>query len=168
MKYAWRVSHNTQSLAVREVCQAIIDDYMLEVMTCHTIPVGWRAISDKFLQKWNFPHTYGALNGKHIACRCRPKSGSQYFNYKVFYFVVLIALVDAEYKFIWADLGSTGSVSVALIFNNSEIKELADDETIRFPTPDHLPNDYQDVPYFFIGDGAFTLRETTMKPYSHI
>ena len=25
MKYAWRFPHNTQSLAVREVCQAIID-----------------------------------------------------------------------------------------------------------------------------------------------
>ena len=101
MKYAWRVPHNTQCLAVKEVCQAIIDDYILEVMTCPTIPVRWRAISDKFLQKWNFPHTYGALNGKHIACKCPPKSGSQYFNYMAFYFVVLMALVDADYKFIW-------------------------------------------------------------------
>ena len=33
MKYGWRVPHNTQSLIVREVCQAIIDEYMAEVMT---------------------------------------------------------------------------------------------------------------------------------------
>ena len=159
MKYAWRVPHNTQSLAVREVCQTIIDDYMLEVMTCPTIPVGWRAISDKFLQKWNFPHIYGALNRKHIARKCPLKSGSQYFNYKVFYFVARMALVDADYKFIWAKLESTGSASDALIYNSSEIQELAEDETIRFRAPDSLPNDYQDVPYFFIGDGAFALRE---------
>ena len=136
-------------------------------MTCPTIPEGWRAISDKFLQKWNFPHTCGALNGKHIACKRPPKSGSQYFNYKGFYSVVLMALVDADYKFFWPDLGSSGSASDALIYNDSEIKELAEDETIRFPAPDSLPNDYQDVPYFFIGDDAFALRENMMKPYSH-
>jgi len=96
MQYGWRVPHNTQSIVVREVCQAIVDEYMPEVMTCPTTPEGWHAISDKFLEKWNFPHTCGALDGKHIACKCPPKSGSQYFNYKGFYSVVLMALVDAE------------------------------------------------------------------------
>jgi hypothetical protein len=76
MKYGWRVPHNAQSLIVREVCQAIIDEYMPHVMTCPTTPEGWRAISDKFLKRWNFPHTCGALDGK-----CPPKSGSHYFNY---------------------------------------------------------------------------------------
>ncbi|XP_064622533.1 uncharacterized protein LOC135484782 [Lineus longissimus] len=150
MKYGWRVPHNYQSLVVREVCQAIIDEYMPEVMTCPTTPEGWRAISDKFLQKWNFPHTCGALDGKHIACKCPPKSGSQYFNYKGFYSVVLMALVDAEYKFIWSDLGGTGSASDAQIYNNSEIKEFAEDGTIGFPAPDPLPNDYQDDDEVFL------------------
>ena len=109
-------------------------------------------------------HTCGALNGKHIAYKCPPKSDSQYFNYKGFYSVVLMALVDADYKFIWVDLGSTGSASDVQICNNSEFKELAEDETIRFSAPDPLPNDYQDVPYFFIGDDAFVPRETMMKP----
>ena len=38
MKFGWRVSHNTQSLIVREVCQAIIDEYLVETMTCPTTP----------------------------------------------------------------------------------------------------------------------------------
>ncbi len=80
MKFGWRVPHNTQSLLVREVCQAIIDEYMDEVMICPTTPDGWRAIADKFYEKWNFPHTCGALDGKHIACRCPPKTGSMYYN----------------------------------------------------------------------------------------
>ena len=120
MKYGWRVPHNTKSLVVRKVCKAIIDEYMPEVMTCPTTPEGWRAISDNFLQKWNFPHTCGALDGKHIACKCPPKSGSQYFNYEGFYSVVLMALVDADYKFVWADIGATGSASDAQIYNSSE------------------------------------------------
>ena len=115
-------------------------------MTCSTTPEGWRAISDKFLQKSNFPYTCGELDGKHIACTCPPKSGSQYFNYKGFYSVVLMALVAAEYKFVWVDVGGTGSASDTQICNFSEIKECAEDGTIGFSAPDPLPNDYQDVP----------------------
>jgi hypothetical protein len=166
MQYGWRVPHNTISVVVREVCQAIIDEYLPEVMNCPTTPEGWRDISVKFLKKWNFPHVCGALDGKHIACKCPAKTGSQYFNYKGFHSIVLMALVDADYKFIWADIGGTGSASDAQIYNNSELKELAEDGDLGFPAPDPLPNDYQDVPYFFIGDDAFALRETMMKPYS--
>ena len=135
------------------------------VMICPTTPDGWRAIADKFYEKWNFPHTCGTLGGKHVACRCPPKTGSMYYNYKGFYSVVLMALVDADYKFIWADVGGTGSESDAQIYNDSELRECAEDGTIGFPDPDPIPNDYQDVSYFFIGDDAFALRPTMMKPY---
>ena len=64
--------------------------------------------------------TCGNLMG-NIACKCPPKSGSQYFNIKVFCSVVFIDLVDADYKFNWADHGCTGSVSDAKMYNNSEI-----------------------------------------------
>ena len=70
MKFAWRVPHNTISLMVREVYNATTDKYMDEVLVCPTTPEGWRTIADKFYERWNFPHTCGALDGKHVACRC--------------------------------------------------------------------------------------------------
>jgi hypothetical protein len=88
MKFAWRVPHNTMSVVVREVCQAIIDEYMDEVLTPPVSPEGWQPIADTFMERWNFPHTCGALDGKHVAVRCPAKSGSLYFNYKVFYSIV--------------------------------------------------------------------------------
>ena len=166
MKFAWRVPHNTMSVVVREVCQAIIDEYMDEVMTCPSTPEEWQPIADLFLERWNLPHTVGALDGKHVAVRCPASSGSVYFNYKGFYSIVLMALVDADYKFIWADLGGCGSASDAQIYNQSELKQCAEDGTLGLPDPDPLPHDDQDVPYYFIGDDAFGLRTTMMKPYS--
>lgn len=38
-----------------------------------------------------------------------------------------------------------------------ELEELAEDGALGFLAPDPLPNDYQAVPYFFIGDDAFAL-----------
>ena len=105
MKFGWRVPHNTISIVVREVCQAILDEYMDEVFLCPTTPDEWRKIADGFYKKWNFPNTCGAIDGKHVACKCPPNSGSTYHNYKGFYSIVLLALVDADYKFIWADVG---------------------------------------------------------------
>ena len=41
MKFGWRVPHNTQSIVVREVCQAIVDEYVDEVLVCPSTPDGW-------------------------------------------------------------------------------------------------------------------------------
>ena len=135
-------------------------------MTCPTIAEGWRELSEQFMEKWNFQHTCGARHGKHVACKAHPNSGSVYYNYKGFYSTVLVALVDADCKFLRADAGSPGASSDVQSYNESELKEMAEDGPIGFPAPDPLPNDYKDVPYFFVVDDAFGLRKHIMKPYT--
>ena len=38
-------------------------------------------------------------------------SGSEFYNYKGFYSIVLLAHVDYDYKFIYADVGCQGRIS---------------------------------------------------------
>ena len=108
----------------------------------------------------------GALDGNHIAIRCPKNSGSLYYNYKGFYSIVLMALVDADYKFIWVEAGAHGSASDAQLFQASELREAIESGGIGFPAADPLPNDNRDMPYFIIGDDAFPLRTWMMKPFS--
>ncbi|KAJ8019719.1 Protein ALP1-like [Holothuria leucospilota] len=150
MRYGWRVPHNTISLIVREVCRAIIEEYIDEVMPVPTTKAEWRRIADEYYQKWNFPHTCGSLDGKHVACKCPPASGSTYFNYKKFYSVVLLAMVDADYKFLWADIGGRGAASDAQVWNDSDLQEAIIDGDLKLPDPEPLPHDTEDLPYFFI------------------
>ncbi|CAG2203240.1 unnamed protein product [Mytilus edulis] len=166
LQYDFRVARNSISKFLPEVCRAIVDEYKDEVISCPTDPNDWRAIADEFQKRWNVPHACGALDGKHVAIRCPPKTGSLYHNYKGFFSLVLLALVDADYKFLWIDVGGYGSNSDAQIYNASELKECLEDGTIGFPEPDPLPNDDQNMPYFLLGDDAFGLRTYLMKPFS--
>ncbi len=77
----------------------------------------------------------GALDGKHIAIRCPKDGGSLHHNYKGFLSIVILAHVDADYKFLVVDVGANGSASDAQVFNSSELKEAIDSGDINFPAP---------------------------------
>ncbi|XP_783499.1 putative nuclease HARBI1 [Strongylocentrotus purpuratus] len=166
LMYSFRVAHNTISLIVREVCTAIIEEYGDELVKCPTSPQEWKAVAHGFEDRWNSPHTIGALDGKHVAIKCPKDSGSIFYNYKGFYSIVLMALVDANYKFLWVDVGYEGSTSDAQLFNSCELKQRLKSDTLGVPLPEPMTNDDVDTPYFFVADEAFALRTWLMKPYA--
>ncbi len=108
------------------------------------------------------PESPGCETCRHLRSQ---KGNSQYYNYKGFHKIMSLGLVDADYKFIWADVGSNGAASDAQIFADSELKEAIENVVIGFLPADQLPNDDRDTPYFIIGDDAFSLRTWMMKPY---
>ena len=167
LAFDFRVPHNTISLFVPEVCRAITAELQDEVFKTPDDPASWRAVAERFQRRWNFPHCCGAIDGKHIAIRKPPNTGSLYYNYKGFFSIVLLAVVDGDYKFLWADIGANGSSSDCGIYNESALEPALRLNTIGFPAPDPLPHDDRDTPYFLVGDDAFPLRTYMMKPFSH-
>ena len=108
-------------------------------------------VADRFGDRWNIPHACGALNGKHMATKKPKDSGTLYYKYKGFFSIVLLALVDADYKFVWADVGANGSASDCGVYNCSELEPGLREDTINLTDPSPLPNDDQDMPYFIVG-----------------
>ena len=166
LQYQYRVSHCTISIFVPEVCRATREEYKNEVVQCPRDPQEWQIVAEDFKNRWNLSHACGAIDGKHVAVRCPPNTGSLYHNYKGFFSVVLLALVDATYRFLWCDIGGLGTMSDSQIFNESELKQCLEDDTINFPAPAPLPHDDRNLPFFLLGDDAFALRTYMMKPYS--
>lgn len=123
-------------------------------------------ISENFNSVWNFPHCIGALDGKHIEVVKPKHSGSLYFNYKKTFSVVLLALVDANYQFIYVDCGIQGRISDGGVFNHSSLGKLLQQRKLRIPEPTALTTRPVLSPYVIVADDAFALDENLLKPYN--
>ena len=108
LQYHWLVGHTTICKFVPKVCRAILAEFQDKFLCCCGSPEKWKRV-EKFRTRWNVPNAVGAIDGKHLAMKKPKKSGSDYYNYKGFFFLVLLVLVDAEYRFFWIDCGSSGS-----------------------------------------------------------
>ena len=126
----------------------------------------WRKIADGFQHTWQFPNCIGALDGKHIKIKPPPKSGSMYFNYKSYFSIVLMALVDADYKFVYVDVGCQGRISDGGVFRESSLNSALERNLLNIPSPQTLPERDVSVPFVVVADDAFPLKAHIMKPYS--
>ena len=76
----------------------------------------------------------------------------------------MLAVVDANYKFIYVDVGSYGADSDAGIFRHCA--HALEQDKAGLPPDEPLPDSQTDVPYFLVGDDAFAIRSWMLKPYS--
>ena len=129
----------------------------------------WKTIAHDFDVQWNFPHCIGAMDGKHIVIRPPPGSGLYYFNYKHSFSIVLLAVVDANYKFIYIDVGCNGRVSDGGVFRNCDLFTAMENNTLNIPSPEPLMADRSfPLPYMFVSDDAFPLKEYIQKPFGQV
>lgn len=122
---------------------------------------GWIFKSKDF----SFPHCLGAIDGKHITIQSPSHSGSEYFNYNGTFSIVLLAVVDRNYCFSFADVGSQGRISDGGVFNQSAFYRKLLSNSLNLPLPSLLPNSDNDMLYVFLSDGAFALSIHVMKPF---
>lgn len=125
----------------------------------------WKQAEVGYREIWNFPNCVGSIDGKHVAIKCPPNSGSEYFCYKNFFSIVLLAIVDPCYKFLVVDIGNYGRHSDSGIFQQSTFyREYIDQKDILPPKP--LPGTDEPVPHVLIGDEGFALQPFLMRPFS--
>ena len=105
------------------------------------------------------------MDGKHIVIKQPKNSGSYYFNYKGTFSVVLLALVDANYKFIYVDVGCNGRISDGGVYRNSSLSKAIENCLLGIP-PDRIIAEGMDaLPHVILIDDAFPLTINLMKPY---
>jgi hypothetical protein len=82
-----------------------------------------------------------------------------YFRYKKYFSILLLILVDANYKFIAVDLGVYGSCTDGGALANSSLGAALTEGALQL-NPD------KSVPHVTLGDEAFPLNRYFLRPYS--
>lgn len=137
-------------------------------LECIPIPTKeqWESIASEFENKANFPHCLGAVDGKHIRIVCPANGGSMYYNYKDYFSVVLIAVADSSYRFVYVNIGSFGKDCDSSIFKQCSLWSSIERNVQELPEEKRLPGtEGPTVPYFFVGDEAFALHKHLLRPY---
>ncbi|KAM3620501.1 uncharacterized protein V6R79_024560 [Siganus canaliculatus] len=163
---SFRVGVSSVSRIVPDVASAIWDSLVGEFMAVPTTEE-WRSIAEGFEERWNFPLCCGAVDGKHVRIQAPDNSGSQFFNYKGTFSIVLLAVVDARYCFRVIDVGGYGRTSDGGILANSAFGQALRSGTLQLPADRLLPGaDHRGPqPHVFVADEAFPLRRNLMRPF---
>jgi hypothetical protein len=144
---------------IPRVCQALWQELHQECIVLPQSQQAWAEKSQEFLDIWQYPFGLAALDGKHVVVSAFKKSGSLFYNYKGTFSIILFALVDANYRFLFVDIGRPGSNNDAKVWQECSLKAALDEGKLNLPDSDG-------VQYHFIGDDIFPLTTTLIKPYT--
>ncbi|XP_036325448.1 protein ALP1-like [Rhagoletis pomonella] len=163
---AW--SHKIGVSTIRNIIDETCDAIWSELHSVYVSPLNkreWKDIADRFYVKTGMPHCLGAIDGKHIRIVCPKRSGSLYYNYKKTFSIVLMAMCDPDYLFLFVDVGALGSQSDGGIFARSAFGNMILRNNLELPPADNIPAKLNIFQYYFVGDNAFPLKPNLMRPY---
>ncbi|XP_055910862.1 uncharacterized protein LOC129945226 [Eupeodes corollae] len=120
LEFLTRVPRKTISRFMPELLGAIYDALHLSYLKTPLSQHEWLKVAQEFENIWDFLHTLGAIDDKHVRMNAPADSGSDFFNYKGFFSTVLLAVVDAHRKCIDIDVSGNGR-NDGLIYKNSTL-----------------------------------------------
>ncbi|GIY10266.1 nuclease harbi1-like protein [Caerostris darwini] len=148
LSYQFRIGRSTVSRIIRETCEAL-QDKLHPIVLAKPSSEKWLAIANKYFAKWQFPNCIGAIDGKHVLIQAPPNTGSRYHNYKRGFSIILLAFVDADYKFV----------------RHSVIGQAIECNQLNIPNSAALPSTKTVMPFVFVGDEAFPLKNYLMRSF---
>ena len=161
---------STVSGIVQEMCCAMVNRLWKSFVE-KNMPKTLQEIKESmttFDELWQFPYSFGAIDGCHLPIKC-PKGGlesaKEYHNFKNFYSIVLMAIVDAKSRFMWASSGYPGNSHDAIIFQLTDLYNKILNENYL---PAYCIQDSETEIYpVLLGDSAFPFLPWLMKPYGN-
>nr|CAH7742405.1 unnamed protein product [Callosobruchus chinensis] len=154
LMYLFRVSKQSISALVPEVLKAIIES-LHHFIKMPENQQQWKQISQEIFVQWNYPNCIGALDGKHILILRPENTVGEFHNYKGTHSIVLMAIVDAKYNFVYVNIGCQGRISDGGVFKHTDFAKRLENGTLNLPCDEPLP-----------GHDAFPLSRHIMKPFA--
>ena len=161
---SFRIGKITLSNIIRETCNAIYDCQKDTYLSKPKSEEDWLRIALQFIEKWNMPHVIGVIDGKHIRMESPKLSGSQYFNSKGFFSMVLLGICDASYWFVLFDLGQYMSKNSSRALLNLLMCQIFEENHLKVPKSGPREN-VGNLQVYLTCHHIFPLKTLIMWPY---
>ncbi|XP_024873223.1 uncharacterized protein LOC112455499 [Temnothorax curvispinosus] len=167
LEFTTRIPTCTLSRIIPETVRVIYEVLRDEYLKIPDTEDEWNRVAEDYMTQWDVPNCIGALDGKHIQFKVPLSQGSLYRNYKGTDSIVFLALVDANYLFLYVNVGVNGRVSDGGVFRDSNLSRLLESPAnpLNIPSNKPLPGMTEPMPYVILADVAFPLRNNILKPY---
>ncbi|KAH9368501.1 hypothetical protein HPB48_020784 [Haemaphysalis longicornis] len=157
------VSRSSVNLIFREFCDVVVNVLEPQIVQFPSLN-NVRDHVRQFEACTGFPQGLGAMDGCHIKVSPPKENAQDYYNYKGWYSIILLAVVDQNYKFLYTNVGSPGRNHDAAVYRASILPKVVGSDIFTVPSQviDGMP-----IGAVLLCDQAFPLQRHLMKPFPH-
>ncbi|CAF3219914.1 unnamed protein product [Rotaria sp. Silwood2] len=156
------IGKSTVGKILHEFCGIIIEVFFYRIIKFPATDEEIKNTVNGFLDKYNYLMCLGALDGTHISIKPPLGLESDYYNYKKFHSIVMLAVVDSNLHLTYVNVGAPGRCNNASVYARSTLSEVIQNTIYR---NHYIMVNNANVQAHLIADSAFALDRTLMKPY---
>lgn len=136
----------------------------------------WKQIAQNFEQKWHFHKCLGIVGGKNVMISMRTaaaaaaaaagalppadNSANSYSN------AILMAIVNDNFQFTYVNVSDKSRSNDSGIWQASDFNSCLQSNTLHIPTDYNVNGSKCQLPYVFVGDKSFPLRNNLLRPFA--
>lgn len=157
------IGKSTAAKILHEFCDTIVTLFFNRLIVFPITDQQIKETCDAFFDKYSYPMCVGAIDGTHINVEPPIGQETDYFNYKKFHSIILLAVVDSTTKFTYINIGAPGRCNDSYVYSRSTLCEL-----MKHPiyARNYFMINNVTIQCHLIGDSAFPLNKNLMKPYT--
>ena len=156
------IGKSTAAYILHDFCEVLVHLHFTRVIKFPSTLQEIELTTNAFLENHGYPMCLGAVDGTHIRIQAPIGAETDYFNFKKYHSVIMLAVVDAHLKFTYVNVGAPGRCNDASVYSRSTLMEI-----LQLPiyAQHNLNINNTIIQPHLIGDSAFPLSKTLMKPY---
>ena len=113
------IGKSTAGTILHEFCSTLVEAFFHQFVKFPTTDQEIEETMNEFLTKSGYPMCLGSVDGTHIAIKPPLGEECDYFNYKKFHSVIVLAVVNASLKFTYGNIGAPGRCNDSSVFTRS-------------------------------------------------
>ena len=157
------IGRSTAGQILHEFCSALVDTFFHRFIKFPSTSNEINDTINDFYTRCGYPTCIGSLDGTHIAIKPPLGFETDYFNYKKYHSVIMLAVVNSSLLFTYVNIGASRRCNDSSVYSRLSLADV-----IQMPIyADHYVtiNNIK-IQSHLIADSAFALKPNVMKPYA--